>query len=200
MSNCDLQLRPVCSGRFSCAGPAPALRFQPQKRIAVSQPIATLANQDLASIDRLAAAMVERLPAHLVIGLTGTLGSGKTSLTQAIARAAGVDASEVTSPTFTLLQTYRAGLTIHHLDAYRIADEDEFVELGVEELFDANAWTIVEWADRVSSVMPPETLWIRLDIESDELRTVTAACQDGQRASEFAAVVEAVVRCGDDVN
>ena len=63
-----------------------------------------LSQLDLAAIDRLAASMVRRLPQHLVIGLVGTLGTGKTTLVQAIARAAGIDSLNVTSPTFTLLQ------------------------------------------------------------------------------------------------
>lgn len=114
--------------------------------------------------------LVAGLSEPLALGLTGTLGAGKTALVQAIARAAAIDAGEVTSPTFTLLQSYRGRsprgeLTIHHLDAYRIADEDEFIQLGVDELFaEPDSWTIVEWADRVAGVMPAETIWIELTI------------------------------------
>lgn len=108
------------------------------------------------------------------VGLVGTLGAGKTRLVQSIAAAAGIDPAEVTSPTFTLLQTHvgqktpGTELTLHHLDAYRIADEDEFLQLGVDELFEQPAaWTIVEWADRVAEVMPPETLWVTLHLEPE---------------------------------
>ncbi len=134
-------------------------------------------NLDLPGIDRLARALVSRLPNHLVIGLVGTLGAGKTSLTQAIARAAGIDASDVTSPTFTLLQTHHGKFTLHHLDAYRVADDDEFLELGVAELFEQPAWTIVEWADRVEGVMPADTLWLNIEIDTADTRSVKAACR-----------------------
>ena len=118
---------------------------------------------DLAGIDRLAEAMWRHLPSHLVIGLVGTLGAGKTTLVQAIARAAGIDSADVTSPTFTLVQTHRGTRTLHHLDAYRVSDEDEFLELGVEELFeDESAWTLIEWADRVRHALPEQTLWIEI--------------------------------------
>jgi tRNA threonylcarbamoyladenosine biosynthesis protein TsaE len=118
---------------------------------------------DLAGIERLAEAMHHHLPPYLVIGLVGTLGAGKTTLVQAIARASGIDTADVTSPTFTLLQTHRGARTLHHLDAYRVADEDEFLELGVEELFDdESAWTLIEWADRIRSVLPQQTLWIEI--------------------------------------
>jgi len=107
--------------------------------------------------------MVQHLRPPVVIGLVGTLGAGKTTLVQAIARAAGIDPSDVTSPTFTLLRTHQGDIRMHHLDAYRIADEDEFLELGVEELFDdQQAWTLIEWADRVDGVMPRNTVWIEI--------------------------------------
>ena len=128
---------------------------------------------DLAAIDRLAESMVNRLPRHLVIGLVGTLGAGKTTLVQAIARAAGIDSSDVTSPTFTLLQSHRGRITLNHLDAYRLADEDEFLELGVDELFeDDQSWTLIEWADRFQSVLPTDALWIEIKIDDDGHRSV----------------------------
>ena len=74
---------------------------------------------DLAAMDRLAKSMLRHLPRHLAIGLVGTLGAGKTTLVQAISRAAGIDSANVTSPTFTLLQTHHGSITLHHLDAYR---------------------------------------------------------------------------------
>ena len=125
----------------------------------------------LGGLTDVAIAMVKHLPDRIAIGLVGTLGAGKTTLTQAIALAVGIDAAEVTSPTFTLLQSHQAGsIKLHHLDAYRLADEDEFYELGVDELFDETAWTLVEWADRVRSVMPQETLWIEIEIEDRDDR------------------------------
>ncbi len=129
---------------------------------------------DLSGLQRLANSMVCHLRTPLVVGLAGTLGAGKTSLVQAIARAAGIDSCDVTSPTFTLLQTHQGKIRIHHLDAYRVADEDEFLELGVQELFeDPGAWTLIEWADRVTGVMPRDALWITIKIHDDpSLRSI----------------------------
>ncbi|QDT62764.1 tRNA threonylcarbamoyladenosine biosynthesis protein TsaE [Stieleria bergensis] len=127
---------------------------------------------DLPRLTGLAEALVQTMPRQLVIGMVGTLGAGKTTMTQQIAAALGLDPAEVTSPTFNLLSSYRGAqrgqsIELHHLDAYRLADEDEFLELGVEELFEAeNSWVIIEWADRVAAVMPPATLWIELDLHS----------------------------------
>ncbi len=119
-----------------------------------------------------AAAMTQCFNAPLVVALVGTLGAGKTTLTQAIAAAAGIDREDVNSPTFTLLCSYRGRIArgpiqLHHLDAYRVGEEDEFLELGVEELFESpDAWVWIEWADRFKSLLPPETLWIRIEVEA----------------------------------
>ena len=142
------------------------------------QPVAKLESVDLSQLDAIARCFFSRLPSHLVLGLVGTLGAGKTTFVQRISFAAGVDTEEVTSPTFTLLQTHQGKMRIHHLDAYRVADEDEFLELGVEELFeDENAWTIVEWADRVADIMPRDTLWICLELSEDhDGRSISVYC------------------------
>ena len=139
-----------------------------------------LSGVDLNGLQRLANSMVDCLDPPLTIGLVGTLGAGKTSLVQALARAANIDSADVTSPTFTLLQTHHGRICINHLDAYRLSDEDEFLELGVEELFaQQDAWTLIEWADRVEGVMPLETVWIMISVEDDPTtRTITFAFQE----------------------
>ncbi|MCO8121879.1 tRNA (adenosine(37)-N6)-threonylcarbamoyltransferase complex ATPase subunit type 1 TsaE [Stieleria sp. TO1_6] len=137
-------------------------------------PHATLNHIDLPRLQQLGHCLAEYFPSELVIGLVGTLGAGKTTFTQALAAAMGIDAEDVTSPTFTLLCSYDAQLAagpirLHHLDAYRVSDEDEFLELGVEELFEAkNTWVLIEWADRMRSVLPDETLWMTIDVEESE--------------------------------
>jgi tRNA threonylcarbamoyladenosine biosynthesis protein TsaE len=157
---------------------------------------ATAHSLDLAGIERLAQSMLRHLPTPLVIGLVGTLGAGKTTLVQSIARAAGIDSADVTSPTFTLLQSHQGSLTLHHLDAYRVADEDEFLELGVEELFDDDAsWTLVEWADRVRDVMPNEMLWVEMKINEDpSLRSVTFVTSNDDIARAVHCLLDEVKR------
>jgi tRNA threonylcarbamoyladenosine biosynthesis protein TsaE len=125
--------------------------------------------------------MVQHLPTQLTVGIIGTLGAGKTTLTQCLAQAANIDPDAVTSPTFTLLQSHHGAIKMHHMDAYRVHDEDEFLELGVEELFEEDAWTIIEWADRVESVMPIDTLWIKIDLTDQKDRrrlTFRSHCVD----------------------
>jgi len=113
--------------------------------------------------ERFGAVLAAALPPGATVALCGTLGAGKTRLVQAIAVACGVPREEVVSPTFVLCQQYRGRRAINHLDAYRLHDEDEFRELGVEEMFESNALVIVEWADRIAGALPDE--YLQIDIE-----------------------------------
>ena len=126
--------------------------------------------QSEADTRRLGHALAAALPATAVIALQGTLGAGKTRLVQALAAAAGVDPSSVTSPTFVLCQQYHAQRSIYHLDAYRLHDVDEFLELGVEEYFEGPGLTLIEWADRVAPCLPEEHLEIQIEVTGPDSR------------------------------
>ena len=123
-----------------------------------------------ADTDRFGAFLAEALPDSITIGLTGTLGAGKTRLVQAIATAMGVPRDQVVSPTFVLCHHYAAQRIIYHLDVYRLADEDEFLGLGPEEYFASDGITIIEWADRVEACLPRNRLMIDIEILSEESR------------------------------
>lgn len=138
--------------------------------------------------------------ASVVLGLCGTLGAGKTNLVQSFISALGVPRHEITSPTFSLVQTYSMTVStnlplqpraeagaksteviwnIHHIDAYRIADDDEFLELGIEELIEQPATlTLIEWAGKVENCLPADTLWIEIEYVSDHSRQVSFSSQE----------------------
>jgi tRNA threonylcarbamoyladenosine biosynthesis protein TsaE len=123
--------------------------------------------RDLDDTDRVGAALAQSLPDGTTISLCGTLGAGKTRLVQAIAAACDVARGAVVSPTFVLCQHYVGTRMLHHLDAYRLKDDDEFLELGVEELFASAAITIVEWGDRVIDCLPLDRVEIEIRITSN---------------------------------
>jgi len=107
-----------------------------------------------------------------IITLDGPLGAGKTALTQAIARGLGVDPRiYVTSPTFSLLHEYQGRIPLYHMDFYRLAGEDEIESLGFSEYFYSNGLTVIEWPERLGSLMPPERLQIELVISGETSRT-----------------------------
>ena len=137
---------------------------------------------DLQRLRSLAIGLHRHLPPQVVIALQGTLGAGKTRFAQEIAVAAGIDVGDVTSPTFTLVQHYEGSRRIHHVDAYRLADEDEFIELGGEELFDDEALVLVEWPQRIARSLPGRTLFLEIEIEEHAAAAAAASPADPQPA------------------
>jgi tRNA threonylcarbamoyladenosine biosynthesis protein TsaE len=119
---------------------------------------------DEGGTERFGATLSELLPPGTVVALCGTLGAGKTRLVQAIAAAAGVDRRDVISPTFVLIHEYQGRRPIYHFDAYRLRDEDEFLQLGPEEYFDSAGLTIIEWADRIENALPADRVEVRIEV------------------------------------
>ncbi|ARE40585.1 TsaE protein, required for threonylcarbamoyladenosine t(6)A37 formation in tRNA [Rhodovulum sp. P5] len=120
----------------------------------------------------LAGRLVEILGPGDTILLKGPIGAGKTALSRALIhafqQAAGDIAEDVPSPTFTLVQTYRAGaLEIWHADLYRLTHPDEVVELGLEDAF-ATALCLVEWPDRLGDLAPEGALSVTLEPGAEE--------------------------------
>lgn len=97
----------------------------------------------LSELDKVVDYLEMHVSENVIIFLTGDLASGKTTLTSAIAKSRGIDAT-VTSPTFSLQQCY--GKQLFHYDLYRINNET-FFDLGLHEEFDKPGWHLVEWAD-----------------------------------------------------
>jgi tRNA threonylcarbamoyladenosine biosynthesis protein TsaE len=135
---------------------------------------------------RLGAALADVLPPGTTVALCGTLGAGKTRLVQAIAEASGVPRRDVVSPTFVLIQEYRGRRPVYHIDAYRIRDNDEFQELGPDEYFESSGITLVEWADRVAGLLPPERIEVHIAVTGETSRRfeVTAV---GERYADVVA-------------
>ncbi len=98
-----------------------------------------------------------------LVALVGDLGSGKTTLVQGIAAGWGT-LDPVSSPTFVLVNVYRHldGVRLFHLDAYRLNRPAEALDLDLETMLDQGPM-VVEWAERVQTVLPGEGLWIHLN-------------------------------------
>jgi len=99
----------------------------------------------LSELNKVVTYLNDTLPANTIVFLRGDLAAGKTTLTQAIAKAKGIE-GEVTSPTFSLQQCYGAedGTYLYHYDLYRL-DHEEFMQLGLFEEFEKEGWHMVEW-------------------------------------------------------
>ena len=104
--------------------------------------------------------------APLVVAISGELGTGKTTLVQAICRGAGVR-EPVTSPTFALVHRYdgAAGSIIYHLDLYRLERPDELTNIGWDDIVAAHAVVLVEWPERAGDRLPSDA--VPIDLEYD---------------------------------
>ena len=100
-------------------------------------------------------------PGH-VIALFGELGTGKTQFVKGICRALGIEESLVTSPTFTIINEYDADPPVFHLDLYRIKSFEEALALGIDEYLDSDGICLIEWPEQVESLLPADTIGIRL--------------------------------------
>jgi tRNA threonylcarbamoyladenosine biosynthesis protein TsaE len=134
-------------------------------------PAFTFDAADLSATEAFGRRLASLLFPGAIVALVGQLGAGKTHLVRAIAEGLGVaDRRAVNSPTFVLIQEYDARLPIYHFDAYRLKEPRDFAELGVHEYFAGNGVCLIEWADRVTEILPSEYLRITLTITGETSR------------------------------
>ena len=137
---------------------------------------------DLAATEALGRRLGSLLFPGAVVALVGGLGAGKTHFVRAVAEGLGVrNPATVTSPTFTLVHEYPARLPIYHFDAYRLNTPAEFAALGTDEYFHGDGVCLVEWADRVTEVLPAERLELRFEVVSPTVRRMSVM-PHGERA------------------
>lgn len=118
-------------------------------------------------------ALAGSLKPGAVVALYGDLGSGKTVLTKGIAAALGIAKDDVSSPTFTIVNEYVAGsIPLFHFDAYRIESPEELFDLGYEDYFFGEGICVVEWADRIESLLPEHTIRLQLVHAGDGTRRI----------------------------
>jgi tRNA threonylcarbamoyladenosine biosynthesis protein TsaE len=134
--------------------------------------VISLALSDLAATAELGRKLGRLARSGDVILLHGGLGAGKTTLTQAIA--AGLDVppeQHVSSPSFALLHEYRGGrLPLFHLDLWRLAGEEDVENAGLAEYIGGSGLTVIEWPERLGSLLPAERLEVFLEPVSEQER------------------------------
>jgi tRNA threonylcarbamoyladenosine biosynthesis protein TsaE len=95
----------------------------------------------------------------------GQMGVGKTTLIKEICNQLGV-LDNISSPTFSLVNEYKTSKKskIFHFDFYRIKDEEEVLDIGIEEYFDTSYWCLVEWPENIENLLPLDVVQIHLSI------------------------------------
>jgi tRNA threonylcarbamoyladenosine biosynthesis protein TsaE len=127
-----------------------------------------------AATSRLGKTIGERIAAGAVVALIGELGCGKTLLTRGICAGLDVPLRQVNSPTFVLVNEYRGRLPVFHLDLYRLGTEADGVELGIVDYLRraASGVMIIEWAEKILSLLPAGLLIVEFRILSPRRRQI----------------------------
>lgn len=108
-----------------------------------------------------------------VIALIGDLGTGKTCITQGIARGVGIASDEiVSSPSYILINEYKGKIPIYHIDLYRLENVAEIADLGLGEYIESDGICIIEWAERMAEGLPNTCIRIYITWEDENTRSI----------------------------
>lgn len=123
-------------------------------------------------LPQVAEAIVGLLGDRNVVALRGGMGAGKTTLIREIVAQLGAS-DTVTSPTFAIVNQYEGagGRRIYHFDFYRIDDIREAYDFGYEEYFDSGDICLIEWPEKIESLLPDEAIEVRIAVDSPTART-----------------------------
>ncbi len=121
---------------------------------------------------QVAAGFAQKVKVGDIICLQGELGSGKTHFVKGFVKAFGIDAEEVRSPTYTLINEYMGTPPVYHFDCYRIEDPVEAIEFGAEEYFYGNGVCVIEWPERIKSILPDTIQTIIFETTGKNSRTI----------------------------
>ncbi len=106
----------------------------------------------------------------------GEMGTGKTTIIQEIIRNMGIYDLQG-SPTYSIVNEYQTGrgLNVYHLDCYRLKNDAEAFELGMEELLSKKNPIFIEWPEKIKRFLPIDTIWVKLYINENHIRTIEIA-------------------------
>lgn len=127
----------------------------------------------LEEINQVAQKIIAQKP-HKVILFHGEMGAGKTTLIKALSKTLGVS-NATSSPTFSLVNEYEAdnGDLVYHFDVYRLNNEAEAYDMGIDEYLYSGEWCFIEWAEKIPSLIPSEHSTVTLKVGKDGKRSLT---------------------------
>ena len=128
----------------------------------------------LSELEQAAASFAESLDSTKVVAFHGDMGAGKTTFISAVCRCLGSD-DVMGSPTFAIINQYEtdSGYIIYHMDWYRIRDEEEAINAGIEDALYSGNLCFVEWPERAAGLLPAATLHVWLEVTGDQNRQIS---------------------------
>ena len=128
----------------------------------------------LQDLDRAAREFLKAIGTETLVAFYAPMGAGKTTFTTALCKALGVREDAVSSPTFAIVNEYRAagGRPIFHFDFYRIENPAEALDIGLYDYLDSGELCLMEWPDNIEALLPEETLRVHIEVQADGSRTL----------------------------
>lgn len=130
---------------------------------------------NLGEIDKVAGELLKQpaMESPRTLALYGSMGAGKTTFTSALLRILG-SPDIANSPTFSIINQYtdKNGNPVFHMDWYRLRDEEEALQAGVEDPLYSGHWCVVEWPEKAETLLPPDTVLLQIKLNADGSRTL----------------------------
>lgn len=132
--------------------------------------------ESIEDLPRAAMEFIEAVGHRKTFAFQAEMGAGKTTFITAVLKAMGIEHPEG-SPTYSLVNVYESVMfgRIYHFDLYRIEDENEALDIGIEEMLYANDICFIEWPEKIEHLLPDNTIWSYIRRNEDNSRTLTIA-------------------------
>ena len=140
----------------------------------------------VSDLESLAKEIVGKINTIKVWLFKGEMGSGKTTLIKAVCKVLGVNEA-MSSPTFSIVNEYQTldNGKVYHFDFYRIKDEVEAVDIGTEEYFYSGYPCLIEWPEKIPSLIPLQYAEVHIQVETDTKRIIALAVHDGKKENRI---------------
>jgi tRNA threonylcarbamoyladenosine biosynthesis protein TsaE len=120
-----------------------------------------------------------------LVALTGDLGAGKTLFCKGVGEALGIPPGRIASPTFTIVTRHEGPLPLTHVDVYRLDTVREAEEIGLDETFSGPGVCVVEWAEKVTELLPTDCIRVTFTISDEDERVIAVSVPDQPRFRGF---------------
>lgn len=128
--------------------------------------------QSLAEIDKAAKEFLKEIGNKTLVAFYAPMGAGKTTFTTAVCKVLGVEEDAISSPTFAIVNEYRASGSepVFHFDFYRIERQEEALDIGLYDYLDSGCLCLMEWPENIEGLLPEETLRVKISVLDDDTR------------------------------
>lgn len=131
--------------------------------------------KDLQDLERAAREFLEKIQGSTLVAFYAPMGAGKTTFTTAVCKVLGVKEDAISSPTFAIVNEYRAGdgSPVFHFDFYRITRNAEALDIGLYDYLDSGCLCLMEWPENIEDLLPEETVKVSISVQPDGSRMLS---------------------------